>query len=67
MSAVTEVGLFKACVDAPRTGANFLQMNLSKVKDPSSFKNELEYQKKKALKLYHLTWSAVTKYMRSVC
>ena len=67
MSAITEVALFKACVDSPRSGASLLQMNLAKIKDPQSFKDELDYTKKKALKLYHLAWSGVTKYMRTIC
>lgn len=42
-------------------------MNLVKIKDPQSFKDELDYTKKKALKLYHLAWSGITKYMRTIC
>lgn len=67
MSVITEVALFKACVDSPRSGASLLHMNVVKVKDPRSFKDELDYTKKKALKLYHLAWSGITKYMRTIC
>ena len=67
MSAVTEVALFKACVDCPRSGLDIASMNLSKIKDPQTFKDEVDYSKRKALKLYHLAWSGITRYIRTVC
>ena len=44
-----------------------MSLNLSKIKDPVSFKDELDYTKRKALKLYHLAWSGITKYIRTIC
>lgn len=44
-----------------------MDLNLSKVRDPQNFTDELDYTKKKALKLYHMAWSGITKYMRTIC
>ena len=67
MSSISEIALFKACVDQPRSGYSVLDLNLSKIRDPQNFTNELDYTKKKALKLYHMAWSGITKYMRNIC
>ena len=67
MSSISEIALFKACVDQPRSGYSVLDLNLSKIRDPQNFTNELDYTKKKALKLYHMAWSGITKYMRTIC
>ena len=67
MSSISEIALFKACVDAPRSGASLLDLNLAKIRDPQHFTDEIDYSKKKALKLYHMAWSGITKYMRTIC
>ena len=67
MSSISEIALFKACVDAPRSGASLLDLNLAKIRDPQQFTDEVDYSKKKALKLYHMAWSGITKYMRTIC
>ena len=49
------------------SGASLLDLNLTKIRDPQNFTDELDYSKKKALKLYHMAWSGITKYMRTIC
>ncbi len=44
-----------------------LDLNLAKIRDPQQFSDEIDYSKKKALKLYHMAWSGITKYMRQLC
>lgn len=67
MSSISEIALFKACVEQPRSGATLLDFNLAKIRDPQNFTDENDYTKKKALKLYHMAWSGITKYMRTIC
>ncbi len=67
MSSISEIALFKACVEKPMSGASLLDLNLTKIRDPQNFTDELDYSKKKALKLYHMAWSGITKYMRTIC
>jgi hypothetical protein len=67
MSSISEIALFKACVDQPRSGASILDLNLTRIRDPTNFSDQIDYSKKKALKLYHMAWSGITKYMRTIC
>lgn len=45
------------------------ELNLDKISDPMNMSelSEKVYYQKKAIKLFHMTWSGVTKYMRTVC
>ena len=69
MSMITEIGLFKACVEKPRGGLNLSELCLTKIKEPHDAKDlsEQDITARKALKLFHMAWSGVTKYMRTVC
>ena len=69
MSSLTEIALFKACVEQPRAVKDFTELNLDKIKDPYNRQEmtEEEYLRRKALKLYHMAWSAITKYLRTTC
>ena len=69
MATITELALFKECVENPKFINKLEDLNLDKISDPLNMTdiNEKEYYQKKALKLFHMTWSGVTKYMRTVC
>lgn len=69
MSTVTESALFKACVEDPKTMVNLFDLNLEEIAEPTDADqlSEKLFLQKKALKLYHMVWSGVTKYIRNVC
>ena len=69
MSSLTEIALFKACAEQPRVAKDFTELNMDKIKDPYNREEmtEEEYLRRKALKLYHMAWSAITKYLRTTC
>ncbi len=68
MATLTEIALFKACVENPQFIANLTDLNLDRVSGPSNA-DELPEDlifKKKVVKLFHMAWSGITKYMRTV-
>ena len=69
MATITELALFKECVENPKYIQKLSELNLDQMSDPLNMKDmtEKEYYQKKSLKLFHMTWSGVTKYMRTVC
>ena len=69
MSTVTELALFKSCVESPQYIKHLNELNMDKISDPKDLKDITEevYYQKKAIKLFHMTWSGVTKYLRTVC
>ena len=69
MATITELALFKACVESPQYIQNLSDLNLERIGDPQNMSDITEqiYYQKKAMKLFHMTWSGVTKYMRTVC
>lgn len=69
MSLITETALFKACVEKPKTGLRVSDLYLAKVKDPHDAMDLSEEQitAQKAIKLFHMAWSGITKYMRTIC
>lgn len=69
MSSITEIALFKACVEKPQFLQSMSDLNLERISDPQNA-HEIsfdELNEKKALKLFHMAWSGITKYMRTVC
>jgi len=68
MSTLTEIALFKACVETPQYIKSFGDLNLDKVTSPMNADeiSEEEMYKKKLNKLFHMAWSGITKYMRTV-
>ena len=44
-------------------------LNMEMISDPTNVGEltEKEFLQKKALKLFHMAWSGITKYMRTVC
>ena len=68
MSTLTEIGLFKACIDAPQV-SKIRDLNMDRVMGPSNAAelSDKEVMIRKATKLYHMAWSGVTKYLRTVC
>jgi len=66
MSTVTELALFKQCVENPKHITFIDDLNLEKISNPTNFADLSmhDIQKKKALKLFHMTWSGTTKYIR---
>ena len=60
MPTLTEVSLFKKCVEDPLI-APLAQLNVRNINLLCDDKNEV--LKKKALKLYHMFWTSVTKYL----
>ena len=69
MATLTELALFKQCVESPQYIQSLSDLNLDRIGDPSNMVDITEsvYYQKKAMKLFHMTWSGVTKYMRTVC
>ena len=69
MSTVTELALFKSCVESPQYIKHLNELNMDRISDPQDLKDITEevYYQKKAMKLFHMTWSGVTKYLRTVC
>ena len=67
MSTVTELSLFKQCVEKPSFISSLGDLNLDKIPDPTDSNDisESECLQKKALKLFHMVWSGTTKYLRS--
>jgi len=65
MANITELSLFKACVEHPQH-MKLADLNLDRISDPlnSSSISEEEYLQKKTLKLLHMAWSGITKYMK---
>jgi len=61
MTSITELQLFRQCVENP-THAHLDSLALDNV--PAK---EDADQAKKALKLYHMVWSGLTKFLRLVC
>lgn len=68
MSSLTEIALFKACVETPQYIKSFSDLNLEKISGPtiSDDISEEEVYKKRLTKLFHMAWSGITKYMRTV-
>ena len=78
MSTISEFTLFKECVHNPRyLDANLSQLNLSFIRDPNSTEDpnaepkqavsdSLEVKQRKALRLFNMTWSGVTKCIRNI-
>ena len=69
MSMITESALFKACVEAPRSYYKVSDLNLDKIKEPQDAATlpEEEITSRKAVKLYHMAWSGITKSLKSIC
>ena len=69
MATVTEQTILKQCVEKPQQIQNLKDLNLEKISDPIDAQDLSEdvFLKKKALKLVHMTWSAVLKYVKSHC
>ena len=69
MATITEIALFKACVEKPRASADLADLGLDKVPAPQNGEQlpREELLQRKALKLYHMAWSGLTKYIRTVC
>lgn len=69
MATITELALFKECVENPQFIQKLEELNMDRVNDPKDIHTMTEkvYYQKKALKLFHMTWSGVTKYMRTTC
>ena len=60
--------MFKACVNDPQYLTNFAELNLDKINGLSNAEDlsEGEVQQKKLIKLFHMAWSGITKYIRTV-
>lgn len=69
MATITEIALFKACVEKPRGTAELADLGLEKIPCPkeSGLLPPEEVRARQAIKLYHMAWSAMTKYIRTVC
>ena len=69
MATVTELALFKRCVERPAVITNLRDLTLAKVRDPTDAEalSEEVLLQRKALKLFHSAWSGLTKYIRQVC
>lgn len=68
MSTITELAIFKAAVDHPLTFSSVLELSLDRISDPQNVESlsAQEVGKKKAIKLFHMIWSGVTKYLKTV-
>lgn len=67
MSAITELSLFKQCVESPIVSP-ISELNLEHITAPQDkgLSDSLLTQRK-SLKLYHMAWSGFTKFIRQVC
>ena len=79
-SIISEFALFKECVHNPRfLDRNLSQLNLSFIKDPNApaesvsevevpkaGNDSLEVSQRKALKLFYMVWSGLTKCLRNM-
>lgn len=65
MASVTELALFNACVEQPSKMA-LDDLNLSQIDGPKDTHGLSDKQilEKKAIKVYHMAWSGITKYIR---
>ena len=67
MATVTEQVLLRQCVEKPQT-LNVRDLNLEKIADPvEQDLSEDAIIQKKGLKMVHMAWSAILKYIRSHC
>lgn len=68
MASLTEIALFKACVETPQYIKSFSDLNLDRISGPSNTDDltEEEVYKKRLNKLFHMAWSGITKYIRTV-
>jgi len=68
MSTLTEIALFKACIETPQYIKSWADLNLDRISGPSNPAeySEEEIYKKKLNKLFHMAWSGITKYIRTV-
>ena len=69
MSQISETALFEACIAKPRTNFKVANLNLNKVKEPKNVNNvsKDKIQIQKATRLFHMAWSGITKYLKTVC
>jgi hypothetical protein len=64
MATITELSLFKLCVDECKLSKPE-DFNMQALQDPSNPDlTQQQKMSKKALKLYHMAWSGITKYIR---
>lgn len=74
MASISEFALFKECVHNPRfLNSNLSQLNLAFIRDPAApdnpeapVDNSLEASQRKALRLFYMVWSGVTKCLRNM-
>lgn len=68
MATLTEIALFKACVEKPQFISDYSSFNMDRISGPSNCEglSEEEINNKKLNKLYHMAWSGICKYMRTV-
>ena len=68
MATLTEIALFKACVETPQYIKSFGDLNLERITGPTNPElfNEQQIFEKKLNKMFHMAWSGITKYMRTV-
>ena len=79
MATISEFALFKECVHNPRfLDSNLSQLNLSFIRDPNapdmpegdipkpSGGDSLEVSQRKALRLFYMVWSGVTKCIKNI-
>lgn len=76
MASISEFTLFKECVHNPRfLDKNLSQLNLAFIRDPAAPDNpdmpapvdeSLEATQRKALRLFYMVWSGVTKCLRNM-
>ena len=77
MSSLSEFTLFKQCVEKPCfLDKSLSQLNLQFIKDPAADQNKptdtntqadsLEVTQRKALRLFYMVWSGITKCMRNM-
>ena len=75
MASLSEFTLFKECVHNPRyLDKSLSQLNLQFIKDPAAAENSaaevdsdsLEVTQRKALRLFYMVWSGVTKCLRNM-
>lgn len=66
MSTITEVAIFRQCVQAPEM-LKIEELKIPKNQNPTPGLSEQEVLEKEALKLIHMVWSGTTKYLRQTC